>query len=167
MPLRASQCFQSSLPVLVLRCNCCGKTTTRLSLELSEGLVSCPCLWSLLEVLEVVIISFGRLRHEPQLWVTCKKIRLNMRKRENDRECHLCGREVGDEVRVCGCWNRCDRLHGYDWWCWCGHGHGDWGLCHHGLLVLGHDGSHGHSQGGQIGHRWRGELTEDFHIHRW
>lgn len=92
---------------------------------------------------------------------------------QNRRHCYLCRRETGDEIRVCGMLNRCCRCHGHDWWCLCGHGHGDRGRGHHGLLmlvlvlVLGHDRGHGHSQGWQVGHWWRGELTEDFHIHCW
>lgn len=78
---------------------------------------------------------------------------------------YLCGRESGDEISVRWCLSWSCRCHWHDWWCWCGHGHGDRGLGHHGLLVLGHDGGHGHSQGGQVGHWWRGELTQDFHIH--
>lgn len=82
---------------------------------------------------------------------------------------HLCWRETGDEISVRGGLSRSCGCHGYDrWWgCWCGHRHGDRGLGHHGLLVLGHDGGHGHSQGRQVGHRWGGELTEDLHVHCW
>lgn len=55
------------VPVLVWRCNGCGKTSTRLSLELSKGLVSYPWLWSLLKFLEVVIVSFGCLSNHSKM----------------------------------------------------------------------------------------------------
>lgn len=45
----------------MLRCECGGETSARLPLELSEGLVSASWLWSLLEILEVVVIGFGPL----------------------------------------------------------------------------------------------------------
>lgn len=86
---------------------------------------------------------------------------------QNWRQCYLSRRETCDKVSVCGCLSRCGGSHGHDWRSWCGHGHGDWGLGHHGLLVLGHVGGHGHSQGRQVGDGWRRELTEDFHIHCW
>lgn len=80
---------------------------------------------------------------------------------------YLCRRETGDKISVC-CWlRRCGGCHGHDWSCWCDHGHGDGGLGHDGLLVLGHDGGHGHRQGWQVGHGWRGKLTEDLYIHGW
>lgn len=100
----------------------------------------------------------------------CKKwITINQNKTQNYRLCYLCSRETGDEVGVCGCLSLCNRSHGHDWWCWCGHGHGhgDRGFGHHGLLVLGQDRSHGHSQGREVGHWWRRELIENFHIHCW
>lgn len=83
---------------------------------------------------------------------------------------HLCcwgWWESGNEIWVCGRLSRCRGRHSHDRCCWCGHGHGDRRLSHHGLLMLGDDGGHGHSQGGQVGHRWRRKLTQDFHIQYW
>ncbi len=48
----------------MLRCDGGGETSTRLPLKLGEGLVSRSCLWSLLEVLEVIVIDFGRLSQQ-------------------------------------------------------------------------------------------------------
>lgn len=53
-----------TVPVLMLRCDGGGETSTRLPLELAEDLVSCSCLWSLLKVLEVIIIWFGPLKQQ-------------------------------------------------------------------------------------------------------
>lgn len=78
---------------------------------------------------------------------------------------YLCRRETGDEASVCGCLSGCNRDHLHDCWCGCWNGHGDWGIAHYGLLMLRHDGGHGHGQGWEVGH-WGGrELTEDLHIH--
>ncbi len=165
--LRPTQCLHCTVPVLLLRCDGGGETSTRLPLELSEGLVSCSCLWSLLEVLEVIIIGFGPLsqQHVSEQDANYDQLKKNVELKA--QHCYLCRRETGNKVSVCGCLSRCCRCHSHDRWCWCGHSHGDRGLGHHGLLVLGHNGGHGHSQGRQVGHWWRRELTEDFHIHCW
>lgn len=90
-------------------------------------------------------------------------------KKERKKGCmgYLCRWERSNEICVSGWLSRCGGCHSHDRSCWCGHGHGDRGLGHYGLLVLGHDGGHGQRQGWQVGHRWRGKLTEDFHIHGW
>lgn len=87
------------------------------------------------------------------------------RKGNPEGKCHLSRWEVGDEAAAGGRLHGCDGLHGHDGRGWCGHGHGNGWLGHHGLLVLGHDGGHRHCQGGQVGDRRRGELTENLHIH--
>ena len=48
----------------MLRCDGGRETCPRLPLELGERLVSCSWLRRLLEVLEVIVIGFGRLRQQ-------------------------------------------------------------------------------------------------------
>lgn len=114
--------------------------------------------------------------HHPRLWMSEKSL---VRCSDDDDDTyvewettfikglHLYRRETGDEASVCGCLGGCSWCHRHDCFCWCWNGHGDWGIVHHGLLMLRHDGCHGHGQGREVGHWWGRELAEDFHVHCW
>lgn len=57
-------CKFHPVPVLLLRCYGGWEASTWFSLEVGEGLVSCTCFGSLLEILEIVIVCFGPLNQE-------------------------------------------------------------------------------------------------------